>query len=219
VPHLARNKSLCVFILLAAFVLVQPAAATLVPIQLDGFFDDWTAVSPLATDNPNDGGTVDFADVWVANDRDYLYIRFETGGEVQPDEQQDIRLYFDTDMDAGTGTSFGGIGADMVWELGNRTGTFYSQGTSTIDHPDIGLLIGPTVSSTEFELALRRDALPNGSDPLFPGNQLRFILRDATSGDRLPDSGGLNYTFAAGSDVAPTLALGKADPTDIRLAS
>jgi endonuclease/exonuclease/phosphatase family metal-dependent hydrolase len=190
-----------------------PTRAELAPIQLDGLFEDWAAVSLMASDNPNDGGTVDFADVWVANDQDFLYIRFETGGEVQPDEQQDIRLYIDTDLNAGTGTSFGGIGAELVWELGNRNGSFKG---SAIDHPDIGLLIGPTVSNTEFELALRRDATPNGS-ALFPGNQLRFILRDASSGDTVPNSGGITYTFTAGSDVAPTLSLAKTDPEDIRV--
>ncbi len=197
---------------------VAPATAALAPIQLDGDFSDWATVALLGSDNPNDGGTVDFADVWVANDQDYLYIRFETGGEVQPDEQQDIRLYVDTDMNAGTGTSFGGIGAELVWELGGRNGTFYSPGATNIDHPDIGLLVGPTVSNTEFELALRRDALPNGSDPLFTGNQIRFVLRDANSGDTMPNSGGLNYTFAAGSNVAPTLSLTKDAPADIRIA-
>jgi len=219
-PRFARNTLLLTCFLYAiVFWPALPAAADLVPIQLDGFFEDWLAVSPLAADDPNDGGTVDFANVWVANDQDYLYIRFETGGEVQPDEQQDIRLYMDTDMNAGTGTSFNGIGAELVWQLGNRTGTFYSPGATTIDHPDIGLLIGPTVSNTEFEVALRRDALPNGSDPLFPGGQVRFVLRDVDSGDTMPDSGGLSYVFAAGSDVPPTLDLGKADPADIRLAS
>ena len=206
-------------ILTVGILTASPAAADLLPIQLDGSFDDWGALAPLATDNSGDGGVVDFGKVWVANDQDYLYIRFETGGEVQPDEQQDIRLYLDTDMNAGTGTNFSGIGAELVWQLGNRTGTFYSPGAATIDHPDIGLMIGPTVSNTEFEIALRRDALPTGAAPLFPGSQVRFVLRDATSGDVMPNSGGLSYTFTAGSDVAPTLGLARANASDIRLAS
>ena len=215
---MVRLARLCVLLSTLLALLALPAAAALVPIQLDGNFDDWSGVALLGADSPNDGGTVDFANVWVANDQDYLYIRFETGGEVQPDEQQDIRIYVDTDMNAGTGTSFGGIGAELVWELGGRTGTFYSPGATTLDHPDIGLLVGPTVSNTEFELALRRDALPNGSDPLFTGSQVRFVLRDADSGDTMPDSGGLAYTFAAGSDVAPSLSLAKDAQEDIRIA-
>lgn len=211
--RLARKTSLFALLSTLLILCAVPALADLAPIQLDGYFEDWAAVSPVATDNANDGGTVDFANVWVANDQDYLYIRFETGGEVQPDEQQDIRLYIDTDMNAGTGTGINGIGADLVWELGNRNGTY---GGSNIDHPDIGLLVGPTVSNTEFEIALKRDANPNG--PLFPGGQIRFVLRDADSGDTVPDASSVVYTFADGSNIAPTLSLAKEDPTDIRIA-
>jgi len=196
------------------------AAAGLAPIQMDGFFGDWAAVSPLATDASGDGGVVDFGSVWVANDQDYFYLRFETGGEVQPDEQQDIWLYVDTDMDAGTGTSYGGIGADLVWQFGRRLGQFYGPSNSqNIGHADIGLLIGPTFSNTEFELALRRDALPNGLDPLFPGTQVRFIFRDAVAGDKMPDSGSLSYSLAAGNNAPPTLVMGRAAATDLRVAS
>ncbi len=115
------RKALLLVLLGAWLVLaVGSAGAVLAPIQLDGSFADWAGLSPLASDNPNDGGVVDFGDIWLANDQDYLYIRFQTGGEVQPDEQQDLRLYVDTDMNAGTGVGFGGIGAELVWELGNR---------------------------------------------------------------------------------------------------
>jgi len=215
VTRLARNTVL-ISAILPLFAI--SATAGLAPIQLDGVFDDWSAIGAAATDSPTDGGMVDFGKVWAANDQDFLYIRFETGGEVQPDEQQDIRLYIDTDLNAGTGTNINGIGADLVWELGNRSGTFYSPNATNIDHPDIGLLVGPTVSNTEFEIALQRDAKPNGSDNLFPGTQIRFVLRDVSSGDTVPDTGGIAYTFTAGSNVAPTLSLAKEDPTDIRVA-
>ena len=89
-------------------------------------------MSPAAIDPSGDGGTVDFGAVSVANDQDYLYIRFAVGGDVQPDEQQDMRLYLDTDMNASTGVSFAGIGAELVWEFGNRTGTFTRGGNATI---------------------------------------------------------------------------------------
>jgi len=214
VVRFTRKAPLFVLLVTLLVLAAGSAGAELAPIQLDGSFDDWAALSPLASDNPNDGGAVDFGDIWVANDQDYLYIRFETGGEVQPDEQQDLRLYVDTDLNASTGVGFGGIGAELVWELGNRQGSFRG---SFIDHPDVGLLIGPTVSNNEFELALRRDARPTGSTLLFPGDQLRFVLRDVTSGDIAPNSGGVVYTFAAGSDVAETVSLAKADPKDIRL--
>jgi hypothetical protein len=185
------------------------AFAVLAPIRLDGDFADWAALTPLLDDANDDTGLVDFGRVWVANDQDYLYIRFETEGDVQPDEQQDMRLYLDTDMNAGTGTSFGGIGADLVWEFGWRDGTYNG---SNIAHDDIGLLVGPTVSSTDFEIAIARSLVAFGSD-------IRFILYDADSADRAPSTGSLGYTFAAGSDVPPSLALGRDDPDDLRFAA
>ncbi len=192
-----------------------PSAADLVPVVLDGWFDDWAALAPLATDPAGDDGAtgIDFGGVWAANDQDWFFLRFATGAEVQPDEQQDIRLYLDTDMNAGTGTAFGGIGADLVWNLGARNGNF--RGTS-IYHPAIGLQVGPTVSSTEFELALRRDAMPAGQ-PLFPGATLRVVLRDGASGGDV--TAPVTYTFAAGSEPIPSLDLGRADPGHLRLAT
>jgi len=208
---------------LVAALLVTVATsvhAEFAPIELDGGFADWSALTASATDGAGDGsGSIDFGQVWVANDEHYLYIRFETGGEVQPDEQQQITLYLDTDMNAGTGQGYGGLGADLVWRFGDRDGTFYRGGSTTVEHADLGLLMGPTVSNTEFEIALRRDAVPANGQDLFPGDQVRFILVDGSGGDRVPDAGSVTYTFAAGSDPAPTLDLGRADPSHLRLAA
>ena len=82
-----------------------PAVADLAPIQLDGYFDDWTPISILHDDRGDVFGTVDYGRIWAANDQDYLYLRFETEGEVQPDEQQNMMIYLDTDMNATTGTA------------------------------------------------------------------------------------------------------------------
>ncbi len=210
-------------VLALCLIVAAPAVADLAPIQLDGFFDDWTSLSPVLTDGSGDSGPsgIDFRNVWVANDQDYFYLRFETTADVQPDEQQQMTLYLDTDLDAGTGLAYGGIGAELVWEFGNRNGTFYySGGNAAIDHADIGLLMGPTVSSTQFEVALARNAVPAGGTKLFFGDTVRFILRDADgSGDLSPDSGSTSYTFAAGTLPTPTIPLGRNDPSHIRLAT
>ena len=198
----------------AALVLAAPAAADLAPVSLDGWFDDWSAVPAAATDPAGDGGSsgIDFGEIRVANDQDRFFLCFETGAEVQPDEQQDIRLYLDTDMDAGTGTAYAGIGADLVWNLGQRDGTFAGAG---IDHPDIGLEVGPTVSSTRFELALDRFAVPAGGQPLFPQDTFRFVLRDAAGGGDA--TAPVTCTFAAGTEAVAGLPLERLDPAHLRL--
>lgn len=197
-----------------------PARAELMPIRLDGDFDDWAEVQPLHTDPAGDGGTVDFRAVAVANDQDFLYIRFEVTGNVQPDEQQSMELYLDTDLNAATGTSFGGIGAELVWKFGVRNGTYRPASTNyTVYHDNVGLMMGPTVSNPQFEVAFRRGITPAGGVPFLTGGAVRFILRDATSGDLCPNSGSISYTFTVGSDVAPTLPLGRDDAAHIRVMS
>ncbi len=206
----------------ALFCLLVPAAALagLEPIQIDGQFSDWASLAPVHDDSGDDAGPVDFGRIWVANDQDYLFIRFETEGEVQPDEQQNMRLYLDTDMNAGTGTAFNGLGAELVWEFGWREGTFKPASTAyTVEHADVGLMIGPTVSNTEFEMAIARDAIPAGGTALFSGGTVRFLLRDTNSGDIAPSTGSVSYTFAAGTIDTPSLPLEREDPAHIRLAT
>ena len=187
--------------------LAGAARADLMPIQLDGFFDDWTEIQPQYIDPAGDGGTVDFRAVAVANDQDYLYIRFEVTGDVQPDEQQSMDLYLDTDLNAATGTAYGGIGAELVWKFGLRSGTFRPAGTNyTVYHDNVGLMMGPTVSNNQFEVALKRSIVPAGGVALMPNATVRFLLRDETSGDLCPNTGSISYTFTAGSDVAVSVA-------------
>jgi len=200
--------------LLTAFGLivsfVPAASAGALPITPDGQFDDWTATAQESLDPSGDDGSsgIDFTHLEIAHDQDWVFLRFDTTIEVQPDEQQDIRFYLDTDMNAATGYSINGIGAELVWELGQRSGTFYTPSPQSIDHPDIGLVIAPTVSASEFEVALRRDAVPAGGQPLFPGNDFRMVITDnASGGDRLPDSGSVSYTLDATSFPIATVPL------------
>ena len=69
-------------IAVALFCLLVPgfALADLVPIQINGYFEDWAGLAHVLDDSNDDAGPVDFGRVWVANDQDYLYIRFETEG-------------------------------------------------------------------------------------------------------------------------------------------
>jgi hypothetical protein len=210
--------------LLVACLVSSPGAASAIGLQivLDGEFDDWTSGAIVHTDPSGDDGSsgIDFGTLWVASDNKYLFLRFETGIEVQGDENQAITLYLDTDLNASTGMSVGGIGADLVWDLGDRSGRFYAPSSNWIDHPDIGLQLGPTVSNTEFELALLKHAVPAGGQPLFPLPSLRFFIQDeASGGDRLPDSGSIGYTFTNEPFPTSLLPLEKYQPTHVRFAS
>ncbi len=192
-------------------------AGTLAPILPDGDFAEWSTVPTLGVDPAGDGGTVDFGTVWAANDQDWFYLRFEVGGEIQPDEGQDVVLYLDTDLNSSTGQSIQGIGADLVWELGLRNGTFYTPSAKSVGHADVGLRISPTVSSTEFEMAFDRNALPASGKSLFPGNSVRVVLEDRNGGDTAPDSGSYLYDFAAGTLTPATLPTSRAGASHLRM--
>ena len=77
--------------------------------------------------------------------------------------------------------SVNGIGADLVWRPGQKSGTFYYDATKiTVHWHDCGFIGLPTVSGTAFEVAFRRDALPVGTHPLFPGGSgaiIRLLIR------------------------------------------
>lgn len=196
-----------------------PVLAGSEPILVDGLFDDWAATVPAATDPSGDGGGsgVDFTSLWVANDENWLYIRFDTGVEVQPDEQQHISFALDTDLNAATGQSIAGIGAELVWNLGQRNGTFYAPGSFGIDHRDIGLVVGATVSDTQFEIAIRRNSVPLGVGPLFPGSATRVAIVDA-AGDAIVFDGP-GYAFDASPVPVPSIPIGRDDPGHVRIAS
>lgn len=213
--------------LLGAFLALMPARshAEAAPIFLDGFFSDWTG--PVDHVDPTgDGGTsgIDFTDVDLANDDSFLFVRFQIGVEVKLQETNPIELYLDTDMNAATGYAVNGIGAELVWQFGSRVGRFYrNNGTNvTIRQNDIVLRQLPSVTSPEFEIAISRNAMPDGSNLLFTGNSMSVVLRDVgTNGDMAPDNGTtLTYTFDSTHIPEPTPPdLARADAGDVRIVS
>ncbi len=181
----------------------DPPAETAEAITIDGLFDDWQGVPAAAVDVVGDGGGsgVDLIGVQLANDEGHLFVRLDAAAEFQLDEGHALTLCIDTDGDASTGEAIHGIGADLWWELGQRTGRAHgSEGAFGIWYADIGFRAAPTVSSTSFELAIARDAAPAG--PLFGDAPLAIVLQDRSvgddgliDGDLVPDAGSLAYPF------------------------
>ncbi len=196
-------------------------AADQQPISIDGLYDDWAAVAPAHQDPTGDGGSngVDFQRLWIADDPRFLFLRFELGAEVDLSENNGLRIYLDTDANSQTGLAIAGIGAELQWRMGSRSGTFYYQGQSSVQHDDIRFREAPTITATAVELAFGRDTLPDGTHPLFIGPTVRIVLRDTTGGDQLPDSGDtLSYTLDQG-ELPPesTIPLERVCSADLRL--
>lgn len=193
-----KRNLLRVLILLICFpLLIYPQAAR---IFVDGRYDDWQNLNPLHIDPYGDqqSGNLDFGKLWVSNDEQFLFLRLEIGEELSLQSANDITLFLDTDNNSSTGNQIHGIGAELKWIFGQRNGIFYI-GTNqvTIYQNDIGVVTSPTVTSDEFEIALERNARPDGQNLLFTSDSIQIVFNDnGTGDDRLPDaSGGVQYIF------------------------
>ncbi len=175
------------------------------PIFLDGKTDDWNVPVPTHIDTENDGNQFDFKYFSVTNDEQFLFIRIKLTPETKLVEDNFLTLYIDGDNNSGTGVSANGIGAELRWDFGTRTGQFYKNGTTNISFPEIQYRSLPTVTDTTYEIAIGRDVLPNGTDPLFTSSSIKLFFKDNdTNGDWMPNSG---VTFEYFFDDTPTTPL------------
>jgi len=149
------------------------------PITLDGEFGDWEQAS-LLFEADQDAINPEYLHVnrlWGANDNRFLFLRIQFDREITLLENNPVVLLFNTDHDRTTGYAPDSIGAELRWEFGERQGFFY---TTTTEHPiffsDIRLRTAPTVTSTEFEIAIGRDAIPAGAASLFQSDTIQIYI-------------------------------------------
>ena len=189
--------------ILFLFVFTSILNAQSLPIFLDGRVDDWNIAVPSYIDSVGDGNNYDFKNFSVTNDDEFLFIKLDISPECELTEGNNLlSLYIDGDNDSTTGLPINGIGAELEWDFGERTGVFYKNVNTALTYPDIVYRSLPTVSDTIFEIAIGRNALPNGTDSLFTSSTIKIFFRDNLSnGDWMPDNGEtFEYTF----DNTPT---------------
>ncbi len=209
------------FFLLPLLVPLSGALADPALIVIDDDFGDWSSVSVAHSDPGGDAGgsQIDFGRLWIADDPRFLFLRIEVGIEIDPSENNDLRLYLDTDANSGTGLLVAGIGAELEWRFGSRSGTFFAAGQTTVFHDDIRFRAAPAVTTTEIEIAIGRDTLPDGVTPLFSGSQVRVAFLDSSGSDRVPDLGGvIAYDLDQGQlPDDPDRTLARFDPGHLRM--
>ncbi|MBM3287345.1 MAG: hypothetical protein FJY88_08360 [Candidatus Eisenbacteria bacterium] len=217
------NRTLLLVLLSSALVIVAPQLHALPsPIILDGLDSDWDGIAQLLADPAGDGGTsgIDLRSLSAADDARFLFLRFDVGTELLLNDGHRLTLYLDTDANSATGLSVGGIGAELEWRFGDREGVYRFGAQSTnISQSDIRFRAMPTVTGSIFEIAIGRDARPDGSHLLFAGSAVRILLWDTQAGDRLPDAGGIaTYTMDGGPPPAETsIPLGRQEADDLRM--
>jgi len=192
------------------------------PITIDGQFQDWENIPVAYSDMAGDGMSADFANVKITYDMEFLFIYFSFhDGEFLMQDWNAFHLYIDADNDSTTGLEYHGIGAELDWTFGQRQGVFYfNGGSSDVWQNDLTLRIGPTITSSEFEIAIARDSnlmTLNGSQVLVEG---RIVIDEAPpNSDSVPNESGGIY-FSIGEDAVPLaepISLVRRHEDDIRV--
>ena len=194
------------------------------PISIDGLFSDWDNVDLAYQDIEDDDIDADYSTLKITYDSEFLFIYFNFyNGEFLMQDWNQFRLYIDADNDSSTGHSVHGIGAELEWVFGNRLGYMYVDGQQTeLYQNDLTLRIAPTITSTEFEIAIARESSPltiNNSQSLIQGKVVFSEIEEG--GDLIPDeSGGVSFTIGEDfvSDPQP-ITLERRNENNIRVVS
>jgi len=122
-------------------------ATPFLPPAMDGDLRDWE-VPPGSR-------------VGLVTCADRIYLRISLPQAVVLQDASGVIVYFDTDDDASTGLSAHGLGAEIRWNAGLRSGTAYTTGSAglssrSLRHADLELRAAPVYDSTDFELSIRR---------------------------------------------------------------
>jgi endonuclease/exonuclease/phosphatase family metal-dependent hydrolase len=132
-----------------------------------------------------------------------------------------FHLYIDADNDSSTGINYHGIGAELDWTFGQRYGTQYFNGSEAeVWQNDLTLRIGPTITSTEFEIAISRESnilTMNDSQVFVEG---KIVIAEAPpNSDMVPnESGGIFFNIGEDNVPEPTpISFERNNPTDVRI--
>ncbi|MBT3180039.1 MAG: T9SS type A sorting domain-containing protein [Candidatus Marinimicrobia bacterium] len=191
------------------------------PINIDGQFQDWENVE-ISYEDEAGPWWADFANVKITYDQEFLFIYFSFhDGEFLMQDWNAFHLYIDADNNSSTGLDYNGIGAELDWTFGQRQGFFYyNGGSSDVWQNDLTLRIAPTITSSEFEIAIALDSdilTLNATQVLVEG---RIIISEAPpNSDTVPNEDGGIY-FSIGEDAVPLpnpISFERNDASDIRI--
>lgn len=198
-----------------SYAIFSSVYAQLNPIFLDGRTDDWHATLPTYIDTENDGSVYDFKSFSVTNNEEFLFIKVIITPFVKLIEDNQFSIFIDGDDNASTGFSINGIGAELRFNLGSRTGFNYHTNNS-FSHSSIKFRSLPTVTDTVFEIAIGRASIP----PLNGTGTIKIQFVDfAPGGDWMPNTGEFfSYTFSEGpTPPLIPIELDKADTSFLRI--
>ncbi len=192
--------------------LAPMARADYMNVVIDGDFSDWSGVSTIATDPADNPGSIDFLTLQVANDENFLYIRFTLAETFNPQAGSGTFLAIDEDNNVATGFDIYGLGI-VGSEAGWQNDFAFEQATGNFNTGNG--LSGATYaaspynsSATSVEISIPRTATHTvGGAPIFPsdGGTIRVAFwNQEASGDII----GGAYTFSSVPEPASMVLMG-----------
>ena len=177
-------------------------------ILIDGDFQDWAEIQPADTETQDTFEGPEFKDLYVANDDQYLYIRFNfysDAGQLPVDNY--FHIFSDTDNDAATGMGAAGIGSEMMIENGSG----YQQKDGQFNEGavrDLDFALAPATASSDFECRISRQVVfDSDGQPVYNGDTIALALQLISKNwavlDTAPLSGGVVYTFTESTPLNP----------------
>lgn len=166
-------------------------------ISIDGSFDDWAGVPVLVADPDDvpDSAGPDWLDVRIANDTQYLYVRFGSANPFNLDGSPTygysrMLVFVDTDANGATGYDVDGrLGSELLV----AGSSLYAEAEGVFNAGFLGLLAAaPQTNVTDCEFAIPLTAIFAAS----PGTRsLRLSFVNDEVGDLAPSVGSVGYTL------------------------
>src|SRR6185436_17312147 len=177
-----------------------------------GSFGDWAGV-PLAYTQAQDvTNVVAYKDLYIANDENYLYVRFSIYNEGSASNNTvftSLQNYFFNTDNLPTGYTSHGVGSEMLIQ----GGAGYQQKNGGFNETNINALgwAGlPAGAGTNFEFRVSRNATyASDNAPVFTQDDIAITLETETAGFVAtewypPSGGGVAYTFQTPPSVLST---------------
>lgn len=218
-----KLNNLRIRLTLFTFISFQLLFSQSAPITIDGIFDDWTSNLTTFVDTSETINGIDFLEIQVTNDSEFLFIKIKANAEFDLTDNQilhELGIFIDTDNNSSTGF-------DIQQGYGSEIGILFTEffahynviPYSQIDFTDLKLRAAPTVTSDEFEIAIGRHVIPDGINPLFSSSTIKILLKNDNNFDKIPNVGGVfSYTFDD-TPVTPytPIDLNKSETSHIRI--
>lgn len=197
-------------------ILLTITASSQHRILLDENKLDWITVQTAWSSTSSTHG-IALNEFKVTNDEDFVFLYFKSDETYSLQSSSGINLYIDTDNNYNTGFKKDSIGAEIVFNFGQRSGTAYLNNTQqSISFSDLFMVTAPTIDSDWFEVAISRDA-KIGNNNVFNASNIKLILSDQSDINGA-STGAVNYTLMNSSvDPLPVYSFTKIEDNHLRV--